>query len=265
MDLDKRMKMYEKIETNDNFIPLLPVYARLDGRCFSTLTRKLSRPYDASFHRVMVDTTKYLVEKTNACIGYTQSDEISLVWYSDSVDSQIFFGGRKFKMISILASMATARLIINVAKSTTNIDLFNGPQPEFDCRVLQLPSLLEASNMILWREMDATKNAISMACRHYYSHNEMLNKNGIEMQEMLFRKGINFNDYPSFFKRGTFVQRKKVLKFLSEEELVKIPLKYWPTEPVERTVYEEIEMPPFSKVHNRVGVIFEGQEPISEE
>lgn len=265
MKIDERMKMYEKIEIGNNFIPLLPVYARLDGRCFSSLTKNLARPYDSNFHRAMVETTKYLVEKTSACIGYTQSDEISLVWYSNSVDSQIFFAGRKFKMISILASMTTARFIINITKLAVPINFISGPQPEFDCRVLQLPSLLEASNMILWREMDATKNAISMACLHYYSHKEMYGKNSFDMIEMLGKKDINFNDYPSFFKRGTFVQRKKIFKKLTNEELCKIPIEFQPTELVERTICEEVEMPQFSKVCNRVDVIFSGHEPVLEE
>lgn len=39
-----RMKTYESIETGRKFIPLLPVYARIDGRCFSKFTRDMDRP-----------------------------------------------------------------------------------------------------------------------------------------------------------------------------------------------------------------------------
>ncbi|KKL92895.1 hypothetical protein LCGC14_1880070, partial [marine sediment metagenome] len=101
-----RMKMYEKAESGRRFMPLLPVYARLDGRSFSRFTKGFNRPYDKRMSEAMIDTTKYLVEETNALIGYSQSDEISLVWYSDSIDSQIFFDGKIQKMVSVLAALA---------------------------------------------------------------------------------------------------------------------------------------------------------------
>lgn len=74
--LGQRMKGYEKRETEMEFLPLLPVYARIDGRSFHTFTRGMKRPYDENLSRAMIETTKYLVEHTHAKVGYTQSDEI---------------------------------------------------------------------------------------------------------------------------------------------------------------------------------------------
>lgn len=136
-----------------------------------------------------------------------------------------------------------------------------GSRPVFDCRVFQLPNKTEASNTFVWRERDATKNAISMATRAYYSHTEMYGKTGNEMQEMLWQKGINFNDYPAFFKRGTFVQRRKILRELTEDELLRIPENRRPIGPIRRTEVSVIDMPPFTKVLNREDVIFNGSNP----
>ncbi len=47
------------------------------------------------------------LEETNALVGYTQSDEISLILYSDKIGSQVFFDGKVQKLVSVLASMAT--------------------------------------------------------------------------------------------------------------------------------------------------------------
>ena len=74
-----RMKDYERRETSRKFLPLAPVYARIDGRCFSSFTRGMERPYDVRLTRCMVETTKHLVKETGALIGFCQSDEISLV------------------------------------------------------------------------------------------------------------------------------------------------------------------------------------------
>jgi tRNA(His) 5'-end guanylyltransferase len=254
------MKNYEGVEAKRRFMPLLPIYARIDGKSFSKFTKGMKRPYDADMSRAMVETTKYLVEQTNACMGYTQSDEISLVWYSDKIDSQVFFDGRIQKMTSIVAAMTSVKFL------TMMQELF--PQkvvntlPVFDCRVFQLPTKTEATNVFVWRERDATKNAISMAAQSVCSHKSLQNKNGNEMQEMMWQRGINFNDYPAFFKRGTFVQRRKVMKQLTAEELDRIPEKHRPTEPVLRTVVQTLDMPPFTKVTNREAVIFDGADPI---
>ncbi len=49
------------------------------------ITKGLARPFDIRISRAMVETAKFLVAETNAGIGYTQSDEISLVWMQDAL------------------------------------------------------------------------------------------------------------------------------------------------------------------------------------
>lgn len=260
-NLGNRMKAYEAHETERYFLPLLPVYARVDGRSFSKFTCNMARPYDKCMSDVMIEVTKALVAETHACIGYTQSDEISLCWYPESYGSEIFFAGRIFKMTASLAALASVHFLREALRVWP--EKCNGNKlPTFDARVFQMPTLEECANAFLWRERDATKNAISMAAQSVYSHKELHKKTGTDMQEMLFQKGINFNDYPASFKRGTFIRKVNVEKTLTEEELARIPEKHRPTEPVIRSEYQTIDMPPFGKVSNRVGVIFHKEDPI---
>jgi tRNA(His) 5'-end guanylyltransferase len=258
-----RMKLYEKEWAGRKFLPLLPVCARLDGKCFSTFTKGLDRPYDKGLSDLMIDCTLHLVEETNARMGYTQSDEISLVWFSDDIKSQIFFDAKIQKMTSVLSSMLTAYFNRHLQWACpSKINDF----ALFDCRVWQVPNKVEAANTFLWREMDATKNSISMAASHYYSHKKLMNKNGDEKQEMLFQKGVNWNDYPSAFKRGTFVQRKKVCRPFTKVELCRLPSNHDarknPDLIIERSEVKALEVPPFGKVTNRSEVIFDGADPI---
>lgn len=246
-------------------MPLLPVIARLDGRAFHSFCKGLQRPYDERLSMLMIDCTKYLVQETNACCGYTQSDEITLGWFSADFDSEIFFDGRVSKMLSILAAMQSVYFNKMLPKFLTAE--YAAKMPTFDCRVWCVPNLDEGANAFLWREHDATKNSISMAARTYYSHSQLDNKNGPAMQEMLWQKGVNWNDYPTYFKRGTFVQRKKTLKPFTAEEIDRLPPKHKARTGspdslfFERTEYAAIDMPPFGKVINRPAVIFEGAEP----
>ena len=262
-DFGDRMKQYEAAETERYFMPLLPVYARIDGRCFSAFTHGLERPFDLRITRAMIETTKYLVSETHARIGYAQSDEISLVWLQERYDSELFFNGKIQKLTSVLSAMATAKFNHLCLAEPALAQRTQEQLPVFDCRVFQLPNRTEAANAFLWREKDATKNAISMAARHFYPHKELHGKSSSEMQEMIFQKGQNFNDYPAFFKRGTFVRRVAVERTLTDAERARIPEKHRPAVGtlVSRSTLVELDMPIFSRVENREDVIFDGAEP----
>jgi tRNA(His) guanylyltransferase len=257
-DLGDRMKLYEMEEAGRKAMPLLPVLARLDGRGFSKFTKGLERPYSTKLHELMVAVTGILVDETNALIGYTQSDEITLVLYSDDIKSELYFGGRLQKLVSILASSASVHFnrllpeyLPQKAKST----------PLFDCRVWTVPTKEEAANAVLWRERDATKNSVSMAARTLFSHKELQNKSASEMQAMMLQKDVNWNNYPAWFKRGTFVRRKAVTCSPSAELISKLEKLGQPIpESVTRHVLQRPLVPPFGKVTNRVEFIFNGDE-----
>lgn len=199
-DLGDRMKSYED-RYSLKLLPMIPVLARIDGRSFSKLTKNLHKPYDASFASLMGLVAHSLCEETNAILGYVQSDEISLLYHTEDYQSEIFFAGKHSKMVSVLASIATR--VFN----DLNFGLVKG-KAEFDCRVWQVPTKGEAVNYFIWRQKDAVRNALQGAARSVYSHKECEGKNRADLNEMLFQKGVNFNDYPSFFKRGSFYKRK---------------------------------------------------------
>lgn len=253
-DFGNRMKAYEAVETARALGVHLPVYARIDGRAFSSFTRGMARPFDMRMTTAMVETTKYLVHATHALIGYTQSDEISLVWKAEAPESDILFSGKLQKMCSVLASMAAAKFI-------TAIPEFAARLPHFDCRVFQLPSEDEAANVFLWRAMDARKNAVSMVAQSLFSPKQLHGKHQRDMLAMIAEAGENFDSIPVCHRRGSFVRRELVNRLLTDEEMARIPQAHRPAGPVVRSNYEVIDMPPFNEVSNRVAVIFAGASP----
>jgi tRNA(His) guanylyltransferase len=262
-----RIKMYEGLEAGRHFMPLLPICIRLDGRSFSRWTKGLDRPYDERLHRLMVAVTAGLVIETNACIGYTQSDEISLVLYSDDLKSQVYFDGRIQKIVSSLSSLASVRFHYHLPEFLPDrtTDLKKNRVAMFDCRAWTVPNQEEAVNTVLWREFDATKNSVSQAARCHYSHNQLMNKSSEDMQDMLFAKGVNWNDYPAWYKRGTYIQRGIVVRPYTAEEIEKLPPKHYarvnPELLVSRHAIRTVDMPPLARVVNRVDVIFNGADP----
>jgi tRNA(His) guanylyltransferase len=260
--LGDRMKLYESAESGRRFMPLLPIIARVDGRCFSAFTQGMERPYDSTMTDMMIATTAALVSETNACIGYTQSDEITLAWHSTDPKSQVFFDGRIMKMTSQLAALASLHFYCRVLdEMPERADKL----PTFDARVWQVPNRTEGANAFLWREWDATKNSITMAASAYYSHKQLHKKNSADKHDMLHAKGINWDDYPASFKRGTYVQQRRVERPFTAEEIEKLPPHHEahgnPDLIVERWRIAVLEMPPLSTVTNREAVIFEGADP----
>ena len=260
--LADRMKAYEDAECAHRFMPLLPILIRVDGRAFHSFTRGMDRPFDGQLSHAMTVATTYLVNETGALMGYTQSDEITLALYSPDPKSQVWFDGRVCKIVSQSAALATLHFNHAIAETMPE---YASRKPTFDARAWQVPTLEEAANVFLWRERDAVKNSITAAAQSVYSHKELDGKDSNAKQEMLFQKGINWNDYEPRFKRGTYVQRRTLSGPFTATEIENLPEKHEarrnPDLIVARSKLEVIDMPPLGTVLNRVAVIFDGAQP----
>ena len=102
------MKAYENISRN-YLTRRVPVIIRLDGKAFHTFTRGMAKPFDDVLTQTMQHTMKCLCENIQGCIlGYTQSDEITLVLTDyATIKTDAWFGYNIQKMTSVAASMAT--------------------------------------------------------------------------------------------------------------------------------------------------------------
>lgn len=262
-DLGDRLKSYESQETERKLLPGVPVYARLDGRSFSKFTKHMERPFDTRMMAAMLDTLKHVVDASGATVGYTQSDEISLAWCNTDHTGEFWFGGKIHKLTSVLASMTTIAFVQGIQNNFENASELLVRMPHFDCRVFQVPNLDELANCLLWRQLDAAKNSVSMAAHHYYSHAELQGKNNSQKQDMLFQKGINWNDYPPQFKRGTFARKVTVHKQFDPQEWVSIPIQHRPSldSVLLRSQVQTFDLPPLNRVKNKVTCLFEGANP----
>lgn len=254
--LGDRMKAYEAPSTTRIAFKGQPLVVRLDGKSFHTYTKGLKRPFDVRLSNLMVDTMAELVDRFNATVGYVQSDEITLVWLTTPDGTvELPFAGRFQKLESLLAGFTSAffaRKALEVLPDRAHM------VPYFDARAFVVPTVQEAYHAVLWRQQDCTKNAISMAAQSMFSHKELQGRTGPQMQEMMWKKfGVNFNDYPAFFKRGTFARRVKEERVLTEEQLAKIPEGRRPTGPVLRSFVDKVDIW-LSKQEDPVAALFYG-------
>ena len=245
-DLANRMKEYEK--RNQYYLQKrTPVAIRVDGRSFHTFTKGFKRPFDDILMKSMQETAKYMCENIQgAKFAYVQSDEITIILVDyDTLETDCWFNYRTDKLCSISASMATmafnrafvknvdewGRLTFpNWDEGGTNeevdVDLLKlndayqraiGKGAMFDARCFNIPKE-EVTNLIYWRQLDATRNSIQMVGQANFSHKELQNKSCNDIQDMLHeQKGINWNDYPTVCKRGTAcIKNRKIIEYLDE-------------------------------------------------
>ena len=225
-ELGKRMKEYYESIPKTKLMRRTPVAIRLDGKAFHTFTRGFQKPFDEVLIKSMQETMKYLCENIHGCVlGYTQSDEITLILVDyKNLNTSAFFDYEVQKMCSIAASMATMKFNKafkhNVAMSYSfDHDGFIVPDVEppialaynkaiergamFDARVFNIPKE-EVTNLIYWRQIDATRNSIQMVGQANFSHKQLDEKSQNDIQNMLLtERDINWNDFPTHQKRGS--------------------------------------------------------------
>jgi tRNA(His) 5'-end guanylyltransferase len=214
--LGDRMKDFYEDRTRYKLARRTNTIIRIDGKAFHTYTKGLQRPFDQGLMEDMNKTAEYLCQNIQgAKFGYVQSDEISiLITDYDDIDTHAWFDANLQKMASIAASLATAefnrlRLIrkMNTTVATAGSILEQFKHAMFDARVFQIPYQEEVINYFLWRQQDATRNSISSVAQSLYSAKELHGKKTSDMQEMIFQKGINWNDFTTREKRGSIIRR----------------------------------------------------------
>lgn len=223
---DRMKNNYENI-TRYYLTRRMPVIIRVDGRSFHTFTKGFKKPFDDVLVKTMQDTMKYLCENIQGCVlGYTQSDEISLILtdYAE-LTTDAWFGNNLQKMCSVSASMTT--LTFNKAFNDNIVKYIdNNPDADcgvtkdlteyikilinarikgamFDSRVFTIPKE-EVCNYFIWRQQDSTRNSIQSVGQANFSQRELNGKSCNDIQDMLMmQKSINWNNYATTLKRGS--------------------------------------------------------------
>lgn len=235
--LGDRMKEYEG--RNQYYLQKrTPVCIRVDMRAGHTFTRGFARPFDEVFGNAMVRTMEYCAKNMGNCVfAYCQSDEITFVLVDyEKLETDAWFDYRTDKLCSISASMATmafnryfeeevglwfSQHIFAHEQTGTEekmriwdaykVAMNKGAM--FDARCFNIPKE-EVTNLVYWRQLDATRNSIQMVGQANFSHNELQGKSCNMIQDMVHeQRGINWNDYPTRWKRGVAWTKEKGVDF----------------------------------------------------
>lgn len=204
---DDRMRSFEYYHAT-SVIPEHWIVIRLDGKGFSKFTERsgFEKPFDLTFHGRMVDTACYAMTELGAVYAYTESDEISLL-FTPRYDR---YDRSHEKLVSISAATAAGCFAASI-----------GVPVVFDSRVWVGATIGHVVDYFRWRQSDAHRCALNGYA--YWT----LRKEGVSKgratstldgkgpdfkNELLFERGINFNDVPAWQRRGTGIRWEGYVK-----------------------------------------------------
>ncbi|HEX4613786.1 MAG TPA: tRNA(His) guanylyltransferase Thg1 family protein [Urbifossiella sp.] len=190
----RRLEAFHALRCPDGAWPIL----RLDGRGFTRFTEeRCEKPFDERFHGWMVATARTVLDDFGGVYAYTESDEISVLFPR----GWGLFDREVEKAVSVAAGLASATFALAC-----------GAPAHFDARAVVAATDGLVVDYFRWRQADATRCALNGWC--YWT----LRKEGhdpraatrqlaglavADKNELLFRRGVNFNDVPAWQRRGT--------------------------------------------------------------
>ncbi|PSK35005.1 hypothetical protein B9Z65_1588 [Elsinoe australis] len=205
-----------KFEQSDTLPPGNWIVVRIDGRGFSKFTKRYSfaKPNDKRAIDLMnaaaVETMRGLVD---IAIAYGQSDEYSFVFHEDTN----LFERRAYKLVTTVVSTFSVQYAIQWSKFFPDQPLTE-PFPTFDGRPVLYPKVKFLRDYLSWRQADCHINNLynttfwAMVQKGGQSPTdaelELKGTLSADKNEILFsRFGINYNNEPEVFKKGTVVYR----------------------------------------------------------
>ncbi len=272
--LGQRMKRYEEVANGQLLIPDLPLYARIDGRHFSKLTKNLGYPFkdlpdekrSFVFSQLMQTTAYRLMNEFKCDVAETHSDEISLGWKNIKT---VPFDGKYFKLVSNIASYTSTAFmselfnffgdgsILDLKRECDDIAILQKEYPSFDCRIVQLPDLMELVNCFVWRQNDCIRGAINQYAQRWFTHKELLGKSQDDRIEMLSNAGHHIMNIEPFILYGNWLIKKTSIE--------KIDPKYAQFHPGEDTMVRTKVVPlkmdyKLSTEEDKIGKLFPKKE-----
>jgi tRNA(His) 5'-end guanylyltransferase len=126
-----------------------PFAVRLDGVSFGRRLRDFEAPRSRLAHAALVDVARRLAMEHGAEAVHVVSDEINLLFLR-----HVPYGGRTFKIISVLAAHASAELTAKLGRPL-----------HFDGRVVKLRDACDAASYILFRARVGLNNYVIQLAR----------------------------------------------------------------------------------------------------
>jgi len=213
-----KFEYVKKFELEDRLVPNCWIVVRIDGKAFHKFSSQhnFQKPNDVRALSLMnACATEVMKEFPDVMFSFGQSDEYSFVLRKDSG----MYGRRSAKIMTNIVSLFASNFVFrwNQYFPTQSMQY----PPSFDARTVVYPSEQNLRDYMSWRQADCHINNLyntvfwALVLKGGLSNRDAQEKLkgtfSSDKNEILFTDfGINYNNEPEQFRKGTTLFRKKV-------------------------------------------------------
>jgi len=211
MTLRDRLQQYEE-SCEVELTKRLPLVIRSELRNYKKISQNLEKPYCPELSEIMANAMLYsIVEIQDAVFGFCHSGECSFILRNDMTqDYSPWLQNNVQNIISTVSSLMTIGFYKYHKLCYEELSLSG--DPIFKTKIFPLPSISEATNYVLWRQMTGMSNSVSEAAA-YELEGKFGRDTAIKMMNgtsaadkadlLLHHCGIDFyENYPPSFVNG---------------------------------------------------------------
>ncbi|KAM7349205.1 tRNA-histidine guanylyltransferase [Cochliomyia hominivorax] len=213
-----RYEYVKGYERDDSILPNVWIVIRVDGKGFHKFSKihDFDKPNDVNALNLMNNAAQTVMEEfRDIIISYGQSDEYSFVFRKETN----VFNRRLSKLLSYVTSLFTSSYVLNWSSWMGDKKLQYPPC--FDGRVVLYPSDQNLRDYLSWRQADVHINnlynttfwnlVLKGGLTNQEAEAKLRGTFSADKNELLFsRFGINYNNLPALYRKGTILLRKNV-------------------------------------------------------
>ncbi|GMM34888.1 tRNA guanylyltransferase [Saccharomycopsis crataegensis] len=216
---NSQYEVVKQFERENYLLQDTHIVIRVDGRGFHRFTKNydFSKPNDERALKLMNKAAHCVMESIpDTVLAYGDSDEYSFLLRKDTD----LFERREAKLVSTFVSSFTSYYIFywNDYFVDKKLNLDDG-LPTFDGRAVLYPNIKRIRQYFSWRQVDCHINnlynttfwtlVIKGGLTPQDAENKLMGTFAKDKNEILFSEfGINYNNEPEIFKKGTVIVRE---------------------------------------------------------
>lgn len=215
---NSRFEYVRKFELDDSLLPSVYLVCRIDGRSFSTFVKQhgFRKPNDLRGLQLMNACAEHVMRQFgDIVLAYGVSDEFSFLLRRDST----LYNRRSSKIATAICSAFASAYVFHWSRFFPETSL--AYPPAFDGRVVCYPTEAIARDYFAWRQVDCHINNLYNTAFWSLVQDAGLSPDQAEQQlmgtmsdyknELLFQQfGVNYNDLPTIYRRGSIILRNIV-------------------------------------------------------
>lgn len=198
--LSLRMNELQNMTKGITLNEYIPICLKISCANFAELTKELVKPFDVRFNQAMIKAMNFVLEKTDAKLGYTYQGEAYFTYFKWSETDKSSVNLDTQQLTAEVISLFTAKLNVALMEYFPEKDML----AYCSSKVWNVPSIMDAAELYACEQTKCFKVAVDQSVKHFAPQVSSENMNVIQKLQLLKEYGVKPSNLPEFFITGTF-------------------------------------------------------------